>query len=237
MSDIQIYSTVLCPFAHRSRLTLQEKGIPYQVIEIDLQNKPANFLEISPYGKVPVLKHGNHRVWESAIVNEYLDETFTETPLMPKEPIQRAQARIWINFADTRLFATTGRLLYSRDPQPPEALLQEITDHLLFMEKEGLQKLSDHGPYWLGKDLSLVDLTFYPWFEQVAVLEQFRGLQIPPGLERLMQWQAAMANREAVRAIAKPPEFYLEQYAKIAQAMGIPAALRKTCACEGVSGD
>lgn len=103
MTEIEIYSAALCPFAQRSRLTLSEKGVPFELIEIDLQNKPANFLEISPYGKVPVLKHGDHRLWESTIINEYLDEIFPEPPLLPKEPIQRAHARIWINFADTRL--------------------------------------------------------------------------------------------------------------------------------------
>ncbi|MBW4622540.1 MAG: glutathione S-transferase family protein [Cyanosarcina radialis HA8281-LM2] len=216
MSEIEIYSAVLCPFAHRSRLTLLEKGIPFKAIEIDLQNKPANFAEISPYGKVPVLKHGNNRVWESAIVNEYLDETFPEPPLLPKTPMQRAEARIWINFADTRLFATTGKLLYSRDPQPQTAVLQELAEHLQFIEHQGLAKMSDSGPYWLGKELSLVDLTFYPWFEQLAVLEHFRGFQLPPGLDRLKQWWETVAERESVRSIAKSPEFYLERYARLA---------------------
>jgi glutathione S-transferase len=55
MAEIKIYSAILCPFAHRSRLTLLEKGVPFEAIEIDLQNKPANFQEISPDGKVPVL--------------------------------------------------------------------------------------------------------------------------------------------------------------------------------------
>ena len=55
MAEIEIYSAVLCPFAHRSRLTLLEKGVPFKLIEIDLQNKPENFREISPYSKVPVL--------------------------------------------------------------------------------------------------------------------------------------------------------------------------------------
>lgn len=111
MTEIELYSAALCPFAHRTRLALIEKGLPFKLIEIDLRNKPANFREISPYGKVPVLKHGKNRVWESAIINEYLDETFPECPLLPKSPIQRAQARVWINFADTRLFATTGKVL------------------------------------------------------------------------------------------------------------------------------
>jgi glutathione S-transferase len=104
MAEIKIYSAMLCPFAHQSRLTLLEKGVPFQLIEIDLQNKPANFLEISSYGTVPVLTHGDHQVWESAIINEYLEEIFPEPPLLPQMPIQRAQARIWINFADTRFF-------------------------------------------------------------------------------------------------------------------------------------
>jgi glutathione S-transferase len=67
MTEIKLYSAALCPFAHRSRLTLLEKKIPFELIEIDLKNKPAHFKEISPYGKVPVLKYGNQRVWESAI--------------------------------------------------------------------------------------------------------------------------------------------------------------------------
>ncbi|MBW4553317.1 MAG: glutathione S-transferase family protein [Aphanocapsa sp. GSE-SYN-MK-11-07L] len=216
MAEIEIYSAVLCPFAHRSRLTLLEKQVPFKLIEIDLQNKPANFQEISPYGKVPVLKHGEHRVWESAIVNEYLEETFPEPPLLPKNPIQRAQARIWINFADTRLFAAIGRLLYSQDSQPQTAILKELTEHLQFIEQEGLRKISDADPYWLGADISLVDLTYYPWFEQIGVLEHFRGFQLPAGLDRLQEWWQTMANRESVRAIAKPQEFYIEHYAQYA---------------------
>lgn len=216
MAEIKIYSAILCPYAHRSRLTLLEKGAAFESIEIDLQNKPANFHEISPYGKVPVLVHGNNRVWESAIVNEYLEEAFPHPPLLPIDPIDRARARIWINFADTRLFATTGKLLYGRDSQPA-ALLQELADHLLFIEREGLAKISDREPYWLGADLSLVDLTFYPWFEQINVLEHFRGFQMPPRLERIQQWQAVVSQRESVKSIANSPEFYLEHYGRLAQ--------------------
>lgn len=219
MTDIEIYSAALCPFAHRSRLALMEKGISFKLIEIDLQNKPANFKEISPYGKVPVLKHGNQRVWESAIINEYLDEVFPNPPLLPQDPFLRAQARIWINFADTRLFAATAKLLYmSQNPQQQAEAKQELTEHLRFMEQEGLQKLSEKGPYWLGSEISLVDLTYYPVFEQWAVLEHFRGYPLPTELDRLSEWRSAVANRESVRAIAQSPESYLERYAQFAQA-------------------
>lgn len=222
MNEMEIYSAALCPYAHRSRLTLIEKGILFKLIEIDPQNKPTNFKEISPYGKVPVLKHGNQRIWESAIINEYLDETFPDPPLFPKDPFQRAQARIWINFADTRLFAATAKLLYmSPTLQQQVQAKQELTEHLQFIEQEGLQKLSEKGPYWFGPEISLVDLTYYPVFEQWIALEHFRGYPLPTGLDRLNQWKDAVANRESVRAIAQSPEFYLERYAQLAQVRAI----------------
>ncbi len=59
MAEVTIYSAVVCPFAHRSRLALLEKGVDFDLIEIDLQNKPEGFTDISPYGKVPVIKHGD----------------------------------------------------------------------------------------------------------------------------------------------------------------------------------
>lgn len=216
MSEIEIYSATLCPFAHRSHLTLLEKGITFKLIEIDLRNKPANFKEVSPYGKVPVLKHGNHLIWESAVINEYLDDVFPNPPLLPQEPVRRAQARIWINFADTRLFATTSKLLHSQAEQPSMQELQELAEHLLFIESEGLSKLSDRGPYWLGTELSLVDLTYYPWFEQLSALTHYRGFQMPSGLERLQRWRDAVASRESVQAIAKSQEFYIASYARFA---------------------
>lgn len=219
MAEIEIYSAVLCPFAYRSRLTLSEKKVPFKLIEIDLQNKPANFWEISPFGKVPVLKHGKHRVWESAIINEYLEELFPAPSLLPKDPMQRAQARIWITFADTQLFATTHKLLLSQDSLQQAESVRKLTESLRFIEQKGLQKLSLDGPYWLGEEISLVDLTYYPWFEQVAVLEHFRGFQFPDGLDRLKQWWETVANRESVRAIAKSQKFYLEHYARLLQGL------------------
>jgi glutathione S-transferase len=201
---------------------LSEKKVPFKLIEIDLQNKPANFGEISPFGKVPVLKHGEHRVWESAIINEYLEELFPTPPLFPKDPMQRAQARIWINFADAQLFATTHKLLLSQDPLQQAENVRKLTESLRFIEQEGLQKLSA-GPYWLGEEISLVDLTYYPWFEQVAVLEHFRGFQFPGGLDRLKKWWETVANRELVQAIAKSQEFYLEHYARLLQGLASPS--------------
>lgn len=216
MPQIKIYSAVVCPYAHRSRLVLQEKGVDFELIEIDLQNKPEGFTDISPYGKVPAIAHGDQRVWESAVINEYLDEVFPQPPLLPSSPIAKAQARIWIDFANTRLVPAFSTLLRNPDPAQQEVAKQELYKHLEFIEKEGLGKLSGEGPYWFGESVSLVDFTFYPWFERWPALKHYRGFGIPEEFTRLRQWKKALKQRESVQAIAHKKEFYIERYAKFA---------------------
>jgi glutathione S-transferase len=134
--------------------------------------------------------------------------------LLPRDPARRAQARFWIEFANSRLFAVTASLLYGPHRQNRLPALQQIDAALYFVEEEALAKRSADGPYWLGPELSLVDLTFYPWFEQFTALEQLRGVHMPPDLNRLAAWRDAVARRSAVRAIAKPTQFYLEHYTR-----------------------
>ncbi|MBW4687947.1 MAG: glutathione S-transferase family protein [Komarekiella atlantica HA4396-MV6] len=216
MAEIKIYSAVVCPYAHRSRLVLQEKGIDFDLIEIDLQNKPEGFTDISPYGKVPAIAHHNHRVWESAVINEYLNEVFPNPPLLPSSPIAKAQARIWIDFANTRFVPAFSTFLRSPEIPQQEAAKQELYKHLEFIENEGLGKLSEQGPYWFGESVSLVDFTFYPWFERWPALKHYRGFGIPEEFTRLRQWKKALKQRNSVVAIANTKEFYIERYARFA---------------------
>lgn len=215
MTTVQIYSAKACPFAHRSRLVLLEKGIEFELTEIDLQNKPEWFSQISRYGKVPAIKHGNHEVYESAIINEYLEEAFPEPPLLPQDPGTRAIARIWIDYANTRFVPAFSRLLRGQTPQEQEQGRQELLDSLLYIE-QGLNTLSEQGAYWFGDVLTLVDLTFYPWFERLPVLETYRNFSLPATHTRLLQWQKALQDRPSVQAIENPTHFYLERYARFA---------------------
>ena len=82
MSEIKIYSFDKCPFAQRTRMVLIEKNLLFELVEIDVYNKPDWFSSVSPYGKVPVLSHEGNTIYESAIINEYLDEVFPDTPLI-----------------------------------------------------------------------------------------------------------------------------------------------------------
>jgi len=226
MERIELYSANVCPYAHRTRLVLLEKGIDFDSIAIDLNNKPAGFAEVSPYLKVPALKYKSDRVWESAVINEYLEEVFPDPPLMPADPGKRALARIWIDFANTKFTVSFYKLLLAQDPQEQQHWREEFLSQLRFAETEGIGKLStDEGPYWLGSSVSLIDLTFYPWFERWPVLTYYRNVEFPEECVRLKQWWVAMESRPSANAIRNSTGFYLKDYEKYANgtAEGISA--------------
>ncbi|WP_404790374.1 glutathione S-transferase family protein [Altericista sp. CCNU0014] len=226
MSQVKLYSAKVCPYAQRVRMVLLAKGVDFDVTEIDLKNKPDWFAEVSPYSKVPVLQHGENRIWESGIINEYLEEVFPEPPLLPKDPGLRAIARIWIDFANTKFTPAFYKLLLSQDAAQQQNWRDELHHHLLFIEKEGFCQRSRTGSYWLGDSLSLVDLTFYPWFERWIALEHYRDLKLPVNCIRLREWLGEMQQHPSVRATAQPPDVYIHDYAQYAsnQASGATAA-------------
>jgi glutathione S-transferase len=95
-------------------MVLHEKGIDFETYEVDLSNKSEEFLAASPTGKVPVVVVEGESLYESNVVNQYLDEVSGEPRLVPEDPKARAHARIWMAFADTDFFpavfvASVGR--------------------------------------------------------------------------------------------------------------------------------
>jgi glutathione S-transferase len=200
MSSIHLYSYQACPFARRTRMTLIEKGLNFELTEIDINNKPADFSSISPYGKVPVLLHGEEHIYESAIINEYLDESFPKPPLMPDSAIARAQARIWMDYCGSRFSnASWNHMKAGNDRTKLETATTELHECLRFMESEGLRKLSN-GPYWLGDTISLVDIQFIPFFQRFLVNDK---ADIPEDCTRIHAWLDIMKQQESFIATAK----------------------------------
>jgi glutathione S-transferase len=215
MSKITLFSARACPFAHRTRLVLTEKKVSFELQEIDLQNKPAWFdTSISGYGKVPAIDHDGVRLWESAIVNEYLEEVFPTPRLLPEDPARRGAARIWIDYANTRFVPAFGALL--RGDGDSERARTELSDVVAHIAHEGLAKLGDGGPFFLGDAPSLVDFAFYPWLERWGALEHYRGLALPRDLPRVARWHEALQGLESVKAHHNSLGFYVERYARYA---------------------
>lgn len=213
MNDaIELFSARVCPYAHRSRLVLMEKGIDFTLTEIDLSNKSERFLQVSAYGKVPALLHNEVEIYESAIINEYLEEVFPDPVLLPRSAARRAYARIWIDYCNSRFTTDSYTLLKNRDQDKMERLVTVVHDHFRIIENRALAKLSGDGPYWFGRAPSLVDMAYYPHFERFPAWEYYRGLTIPADCPRLLNWVQAMGNRDSVRAIINSPEYYIERY-------------------------
>ncbi|WP_431633184.1 glutathione S-transferase family protein [Alkalinema pantanalense] len=214
MSQVHLYSATACPYAHRTRLVLLEKQIPFELTEIDLQNKPAWFSQISRYGKVPAIRHGEAEIYESAIINEYLEEVFPEPPLLPKHPGQRAIARLWIDYANNHFTSAFGKLLRGKNTEEQEQGRQALTEALLYIESEVFGKLSGNSTYWLGDQLTLVDLAFYPWFERLPALQSLRQFAVPQDTPQLQNWWRTLEARPTIQSIANSVDFYIERYAK-----------------------
>lgn len=211
MSNIQLYFAKGSTFSQRTRVVLLEKAIDFTPIEFDLQSKPDGYTQISRYGKVPAIKHGDVEIYESAIINEYLDEVFPEPPLLPRDPANKAIARIWIDYANTRFVPAFNKFLRGKDSQEREQGRKEFTEALLYIEQEGLGK----GDYLLGDQFSLVDISFYPWFERLPLLEHFRQFALPAETPRLQTWWNLVSDRQSIQAVKNPVDFYLQRFAKL----------------------
>jgi len=105
---------------------------------------------------VPVLVDGDGVIYESAVINEYLDETFTGVQLMPKSHLDRAKVRIWVDFFNTRVHPTGSDLQKDRDPEKARV---RMAQHLHTIE----DALAGHD-YLVGNQLSLADITFIPFY-------------------------------------------------------------------------
>jgi glutathione S-transferase len=213
MSKIELITAEVCPYAQRTHMTLIEKGLEFERREVDLSNKPDWFNKVSPYSKVPVVKIGEHVVWESAIINEFIDETHPEPALMPSDPFERALARIWIDYCNTVWVDDSYGLLYAKEPAKQAEMKEKVEKDLKKIEFDGLRKLSD-GPFWLGDKISLVDLTFYPFFERFSAIGKLRGVAIPKDCTRILAWYEKMRARPSAKATAHGDDYYLARYAK-----------------------
>ena len=114
-NQLVLISHVLCPYVQRVAIVMMEKGIEHQRRDVDLANKPQWFLAISPLGKTPVLDVGGHALFESAVICEYLEETFPNPALLPAAPEERAEVRRLVGWFDDTFHAeVTSKLLYER---------------------------------------------------------------------------------------------------------------------------
>ncbi len=198
MSDrLTLVSFDLCPYVQRAAIVLAEKGVPFERIDIDLDNKPDWFLAISPRGAVPLLKVGEHVLFESAAIVEYLDETYRPA-LHPADPAARARHRAWMELGSAVL-SDIWVIETAVDEKAFGAAVAALKSKFARIEAE----LAD-GPYLAGEAFTMVDAVFAPAFRYFDVFDEIADLGVFEGLPKVARWRAALARRPSVRSAVVP---------------------------------
>lgn len=196
MSPVEIFTKPGCGWAQRNYALLIEKGVPFRtVLSADAAGgKSEEFLSLSPYAATPVLRVGPDVVWESSVINEYLEERFPERPLMPKDPGARAAARLCVYHCDGVLMPAIKRLVRAEPGGRADAAA--TLDGGLRQLAAALER-SSGGPFWGGARIALPDLVVQTVFESLEAIGEAGRLPAP-----LLAWQAALAAHPAIQAAA-----------------------------------
>lgn len=197
--QLELISTKRCPFVQRSVITLKHKGIEHRMTFVDSDNPPQWFKELSPLGKVPVLRVDNDAViFESAVINEFLDD-ITPGQLHPSDPLQRAINKSWIEFGG-ECCSLTFQLMVAPDQQSYEDIVAELAARLARVDR-----VMGDGPYFNGPDFALIDAAYAPIFIRLDVFRELLGLEITAQLPRIHAWQSILLALPEVQQ-ARVPE-------------------------------
>lgn len=191
---LELISFKLCPFVQRSVITLNYKDLPFVIRYIDLDNPPDWFKEISPFGKVPVLRVDDDMVlFESAIINEFVDDV-TEGSLKPADPLILARNRGWIEFGSNAIFDMAA-LFNAETKEDYDTAHETAMKNLAKVEK-----VYGDGPWFNGEDFSLVDCAYAPLFMRYRLLNQHHCIYERDQFPKLSAWADRLLELESVKS-------------------------------------
>jgi RNA polymerase-associated protein len=189
---ITLYDAARCPYCARVRILLAEKEIPFETVEIDLEDRPAWLYEKNPVGKVPVLEEGDFVLPESRVIMEYLEERYPEPPLLPSQPAERALVRLRFE-----RFEDLSRPYY-------RVVFNGESAAVLDAELAKMDAALAESPYLAGSQFSLADIAYVPWIvraEARTPLHLDRHENLRAWLGRLSERRSVAAELEIVAAI------------------------------------
>lgn len=196
MPIFELISNSLCPYTQRAAIQLAEKGIAYERVYIDLANKPEWLLQLSPLGKVPLLRVGDAAIFETVAICEYIEEAQPSPPLHPAAPLDRARHRGWAEFASA-VIADVFAFYMAPDAAAFERKCRDLQARFRWLERV----LGD-GPYFAGAQFCLVDAAFAPVFRLFDTFDRIGEFGVFQTLHRVPAYRAALAERVSVRQAA-----------------------------------
>ncbi|XP_059803194.1 glutathione S-transferase omega-1-like isoform X1 [Hypanus sabinus] len=194
---IRLYSMKYCPFAQRTRLVLEAKGIKYETININLISKPDWFFEKNPIGLVPVLETcANQLIYESPITCVFLDECYPGRQLLPADPYGKAKQSMLLEHFRTFPSCIYKIAVAKGKSEDTSTLEEEFQAHLSRLEQHLAESKT---PFFGGDQVTMVDYMLWPWFERLEAFSFSEFLDRTPALR---SWMQAMMKDPAVKATA-----------------------------------
>ena len=184
-----LFSGSTCPFSHRCRFVLYEKGCDFEVQDVDLYNKPPEIDAMNPYGEVPILVERDLTLYQANIINEYIDERFPHPQLMPADPIMRARARLFIYTFERELFSFV-RVLENRDETEKRKSIarNQIKEQLI-----QLSPVLAKNKFLMGDDFTMLDVTLAPLLWRLG----YYGIEMPKAAAPLLKYAESIFARPA----------------------------------------
>ncbi|KAJ8751583.1 hypothetical protein K2173_016830 [Erythroxylum novogranatense] len=195
-------------FSQRIELALKLKGIEYEYVEEDLSNKSPFplLLEYNPvHKKIPVLVHRGKPIAESLVILEYIEDTWSNNPVLPKDPYDRAIARFWAKFVDETILQLVIKARDTPDEEEKKKIFAEVGEQLKVLDKE-LQGKEFFGGETIGY-LDIVVFFIAYWFQ---VGQEVIGVAIvtEEKLPNLWKWTGKLLNIDLVKASLPPRDKY-----------------------------
>ncbi|KAF0103869.1 MAG: glutathione S-transferase N-terminal domain-containing protein [Betaproteobacteria bacterium] len=191
-----LYSGTACPFSQRCRIVLYEKGMDFDIRDMDPQDKADEIAAMNPYGQVPILVERDLTLYESNIINEYIDERFPHPQLMPADPVMRARARLFLHNFESDLFSHLGDIVHGT-PKAAEKARTIVRDNLTQIAPIfGKQK------YMLGDEYSMLDVAIAPLLWRL----NHYGIQLPKQATPLLKYAERLFARPAFIEALTPVE-------------------------------
>lgn len=192
-----LYSGLSCPFSHRCRIVLYEKGMDFEIMDVDVHNKPEDLAVMNPYNEVPVLVERDLILHESNIINEYIDERFPHPQLMPVDPVMRARARLFLFRFEQELFSYVKMLeagAVGKDAvKAREAIREGLTMIAPVFSKQ---------KFILGEELSMIDVAIAPLMWR---LEHY-GIDLGKAAAPILKYAERIFQRQAFIDSLTPAE-------------------------------
>ncbi len=191
-----LYSGTTDPYSHRCRIVLFEKGMDFQVIDVDLANKPEDLAIINPHNEVPVLVERDLVLQQANIINEYIDERFPHPQLMPADPVMRARARLFLHNFEEQLFDHIADV---------ESTNQKVADKARAIIRDNLTQivpLFSKQQYILGDEFSMLDVAIAPLLWRLG----HYGIELPKQAAPLLKYAERIFSRPAYIEAMTPSE-------------------------------